>query len=160
MTGRDRKEMVMRAKHVCHVLEKAGLKPISPVLEEKVKSTTGPLVNNSRTRLKIFWKRDKEIIRKIAHVVLIDGAHDKSFGVEREYGLNRWNLWKPTVLIMKRNGITVADFEDDNVVETVEQAADVIAAKWGTRWKRWKWRIKMLDRCLPAWLWAQILAWR
>lgn len=160
MTGRDKAEMVKRAEYVCSVLKKYGLTPISPVLEENVKPKKGKLVNTNRGRLKLFWKRDKEIIRKEAHVVLVDGAHDKSFGVEREYGLNRWNLWKPTVLVMPYKGLTVADFEDDYCTDDIESAAEIIQEKFGTRWKRWKWRSRMLNRCVPAWLWNQILAWR
>ena len=160
MTGRDRHEQVVRAKHVKAVLEQYGITVISPVLEESVADVPGPLVNDSESRLAGFWARDKFIIRRIAHVVLIDGAHDKSYGVEREYALNRWNLWKPTVLIMPNVGLTVSKFEDDSVTDDLHIAGEFIRARYGTWFKRFKWRLGMLNRSLLGWIVDQIYAFR
>lgn len=160
MTGRDRHEQVQRACHVKAILTQYGIKVISPVLEESVEDVPGPLVNDSESRLKGFWERDKYIIRRIAHVVLIDGAHDKSFGVEREYALNRYCLWKPTILLCPKMGLTVSKFEDDIVTDDLHVAGEFIRAKFGTPWKRIKWRIRMLLRSLPTWIIDQVYAWR
>jgi hypothetical protein len=160
MTGRDKREQVKRAKHVKYVLEQYGITVISPVLEESVPDTPGPLVNDSESRLAGFWARDKYIIRRLAHVVLVDGAHEKSFGVEREYSLNRWNLWKPTVLVMPDMGLTVSKFEDDSVTDDLHIAGEFIRAKYGTWFKRVKWRVHMLGHSLPGWLLDQIYAFR
>lgn len=160
MTGRDQAEMVKRAKYVCHVLREYGIEPISPVLEEQVPDVPGALVNTDKDRLKGFWNRDKFIIRHVAHVTLVDGAEAKSMGVEREYGLNRFCLWKPTVLIVDKHGLTVADFEDDFITTDVHEAGVLIREKFGTFGKRFRWRLQMLFRTLPAWLYYQVLAFR
>lgn len=160
MTGRDKKEQVQRARYVCAILRQYNVEGISPVLFENVEETPGPLVNTDKERLRSFWSRDKQIIREEAHVVLVDGAHDKSFGVEREYMLNRGCLWKPTVLLCPPMGLTVADFEDDKIVHDVHAAGAYIRDNWGTWEKRFVWRIKMLARTLPSWIWYQILAFR
>jgi hypothetical protein len=160
MTGRDKREQIKRAKYVKAVMEQYGITVISPVLEENVPNTPGPLINDSESRLAGFWARDKYIIRRLAHVVLVDGAHDKSFGVEREYALNRWNLWKPTVLIMPDFGLTVSKFEDDSVTDDLHIAGEFIRARYGTWFKRFKWRVRMLSRSLPGWLLDQAYAWR
>ncbi len=160
MTNKDRHEQVARAKYVCAILRQYGLNPISPVLAENVEDKPGPLINDNRDRLRGFWARDKEIIRYEAHVVLIDGAHEKSFGVEREYMLNRGVLWKPTVLLMPPTGLTVVDFEDDYVAHDVHIAGEFIRKKWGTQRKRIMWRINMLARTLPRWILGQIYAFR
>lgn len=160
MTGRDKVDMVRRASYVCILLKKYGLTPIHPVIEEHIVPTQGPLVNRDQDKLRGFWKRDKWLIRNKAHVVLIDGANQKSFGVEREYGLNRWCLWKPTVLLIPDPAMSVADFEDDYIAVSLSDAAEFIRENFGTRRKRWKWRVKMLMRSLPGWISSQILAWR
>lgn len=160
MTGRDRHEMVSRAAYVCDRLKAHGVTPISPIIEEKVDDHKGSLHVNSKERLRIFWRRDKDIIRYKAHVVLIDGAEAKSFGVEREYALNRWCLWKPTVLLLSEHHVSVADFEDDYITNNLDNAAQLILEKWGSRQKRWQWRIDLLKRTLPNWLKDQVYAWR
>lgn len=77
MTGRDKLEMVDRAKYVCSVLKAKGITPISPVLEEEVKAETGKLVNHDEEKMRTFWARDKQIIRYVAHAVLLDQAEMK-----------------------------------------------------------------------------------
>src|SRR5258708_3157603 len=161
MSGRDKLEQVKRAEYVSKVLEENGLIAISPVVEEEVKPEEGKLVNHDKDRLKEFWKRDKEIIVKEAHVVLLDHGEMKSFGMEREMGLNRYCLWKPTIML-GTNGtpLSVAQFEDDMVFYSVHHAAQEINRLWGTRFDRWLWRLRMLNRTLPMWMYRQILAWR
>ena len=161
MSGRDKLDQVKRAKYVCRVLKKHSLTPISPVIEEEVKAEKGKLTNKDKPRLKIFWKRDKSIIRSEAQVLLMDNAEMKSFGMEREYCLNRGVLWKPTVIIVKPGtAISVAEFEDDYVTYSVNDAAKFIKVNWGTWKKRVWWRFCMLNRTLPRWVMGQILAWR
>jgi len=159
MTGRDKQEMRKRAEEVCFILREWGLTPISPVIEEKVPETKGLLLQLSNEQLKGFWKRDKDIITYEAHVVLCDEANLKSLGMEREYGFARYCLWKPTLTLLPE-GINVACFEDDLVVQTVDAAAAVISRNWGTRNKRIKWRLRMLLRTLPKWLFRQMYQWR
>lgn len=160
MTGRDKREQIKRAKYVCAILRQYGIEPISPVLEENVPNIPGPLINDNETRLAGYWARDKHIIRRLAHVILVDGAHEKSIGVEREYGLARWNLWKPVVLLMPNIGLTVSKWEDDYVTDDVHKAGELIRERWGTFEKRFVWRIRMLAKCLPAWILNQLYAFR
>lgn len=160
MTGRDKHEMVERAKYVCAVLRQYGITPISPVMEENVDDKPEILVNDNRERLHGYWKRDKWIIRRLAHVVLLDGADAKSFGMEREYALSRYCIWKPTVLLVPNVELSVATFEDDFIHRDVHSVGKFIRDTFGTRRKRWNWRIRMLLRSLPQWFWDQILAWR
>lgn len=160
MTNRDKREQVQRAKYVCAILRQFGVNPISPVLAENVEDKPGALINDNYDRLAGFWKRDKEIIRYEAQVVLIDGAHDKSFGVEREYALNRHCLWKPTVLLMPDVGLTVATMEDDYIAHDIHEAGKYIRDNWGTWFKRAKWRVRMLIRTLPKFIISQCFAWK
>lgn len=161
MTGRDRLEMVTRAKFVCGILKEYGLDPISPILEESVKPEEGKLVNHDKEKLHGFWKRDKEIIIKEAHVVLIDHGEMKSFGIEREYCLSRGVLWKPTcMLVPNHTPLSVAQFEDDRIFYSLHDAAQTIGRMWGTGHRRRIWRIQMLIRTLPKWLYRQALQWR
>src|SRR6476619_3209715 len=98
MSGRDKLEMHKRAQYVCSVFKEYGINAISPVIEEQVKPEEGKLINHDKERLREFWRRDKEIIRKEAHVVFLDHAEMKSYGMEREYAFSRYYLWKPTVI--------------------------------------------------------------
>lgn len=161
MTGRDKLEMVHRARRVCEIFREFGITPISPVIEEHVKEDEGKLINNDKERLKGFWKRDKEIIIKEAHVIFLDHAEMKSFGMEREYALSRGVLWKPTLIYLPpATPVSVAQFEDDAIFTSVHEAAKHIVDKWGTKHKRNVWRMKMLLRTLPGWLYRQVLQWR
>lgn len=160
MSGRDKAEMVKRAHYVKKVLTEAGLIPISPVIEEHVKEETGKLINSDKNRLKNFWKRDKEIIRQ-AHVVLLDHAEMKSFGMEREYGFNRYCLWRPTVIVVEPGTVTsVAEWEDDAIFTSLHEAAQYISKNWGTWPKRVLWRLSMLNKHLLRFVWDQLMGWR
>jgi len=161
MTGRDKSEMVHRAEHIKKIFSEFGIELISPVLEEGVKADHVKLINVNVDKIKTFWDRDKYIIRRISHAVLFDHAEMASLGMTREYSLNRGTLWKPTViLIPPGTPISVAALEDDSVTFSVHSAAQIMAEKWGSRWKRWTWRAAMINRTLPNWFLGQILAWR
>lgn len=158
MTGRDKVEMVERAKFGVSVFEKYGIKAISPVLKEEV-SGEGKLINNDKERLARFWADDKYIIRRVAHAVVFDQAEMSSFGMTREYSLNRGTLWKPSVIVTTAPA-SVAIFEDDAVVSSLNAAASLMSRQWGSRWKRWIWRTKMINRSLLKFLLDQLWSWR
>ena len=160
MTGRDKKEQVEHAQYVTEVLKKYDVQVVSPVLEEKVLALPGLLLNTDEVRLKNFWKRDKEIIRREVHAVLLDGADQKSFGMEREYMLSRGVLWKPTVLYMPKTFLNVSQFEDDFVSSDLDEIGKYLQDNFGTRKKRITWRIKMLIRSLPKWMVDQMYQFR
>lgn len=160
MTHRDKPEMIRRAKYLTAVCRQYGITLISPVLKEGVPDIPGPLENHDKATLQGHWADDKRIIRYEAHVNLIDGAQVKSYGIEREYGLSRWLLWKPTVLIVDKHELSVADFEDDYICTDAHQAAALIRDKWGTWGKRAVWRFRMLVRCLPRRIYDEFYQWR
>lgn len=161
MSGENKPEMVARARRVCEILAEESLTPISPVIEEQVKEEPGKLINSDKPRLKGFWSRDKHIIVWMSHVVFWDHAEKHSFGATREYGLNRYCIWKPTVIYVAPGTPTsVAEWEDDAIFTSVHEAAKFIRETWGSRWNRWTWRTKMLNRTLPGWLVRQVAAWR
>lgn len=160
MTGRDKKEQVERAQYISDLFATYGIKVLSPILEEKVLAVTGPLINDNEARLRDFWKQDKFIIRRLAHAVVIDGAEQKSFGVEREYMLSRGVLWKPTILLMPKTFLNVSQFEDDFISDDPHTVAQYLHDVHGTLLKRWKWRINMLAKSLPKWLLDQAYQWR
>ncbi len=161
MSGADKAEMVARAKRVCEIFRESGLTPISPVIEEQVPDTPGKLINADKEQLHTFWTRDKDIIANEAHIIYFDRFEQKSFGMEREYGLARYCLWKPTVVHVSPGTVTsVAEWEDDILVTSVHEAARLIAENWGTREKRVIWRVKMLRRTLCTWLKRQLMGWR
>lgn len=162
MTGRDKAEQIDRAQYVFRILRAYGMNPISPVFDEGVDYKKGePLIPMCAKELLEHWERDKYIIRRVAHVVLLDGADEASIGMTREYGLNRYCLWKPTIILWERQrGINVSHFEDDLSTYSLVKAVDIIASRFGTPWKRRVWRAKMLLRSLPRWIVDQLYAWR
>ena len=161
MSGRDKAEILARARRVCEIFREYGLTPISPVVEENVADEPGRLINHDREKLFAFWQRDKEILTDEAHVMFWDRAEQKSYGCEREYGFNRYCLWKPTVIYVSPGSPTsVAVWEDDEIFTSVHAAAEYIVKTWGTKRKRIFWRLKMLNRTFIGWVIRQIKAWR
>jgi len=161
MTNRDRHEQIERAQYLCQIARGFGLTPISPVLEEGVEDKPGPLVTNDPVFLRKVWAADKAIMAYRAHVTLMDGGDEGSVGMGREYGFNRYGLWKPTITLWgKDRGLTVAEWEDDGIFMSPRGALAFIAANYGTRLKRWRWRLAMLVRTLPRFLKRQVYAWR
>lgn len=161
MTGCSKDELVARAERVCEIMREFGITPISPVIEENVKNEPTKLINANKPQLSGYWKRDKQIIIEEAHVLFWDHAEQKSFGVEREYGLNRYCLWKPSVLyVPKGTPTSVSEWEDDAIFYSVHDACRYIVDMWGTPKRRRQWRWEMLKRTLPTWVKRQWLAWR
>ncbi len=161
MTGCQKDELVARAERVCEIFREYGITPISPVIEENVKDKPVKLVNADKEQLNKYWKRDKEIVIEEAHVLFWDHAEQKSFGVEREYGLNRFCLWKPTVLyVPKGTPTSVSEWEDDKIFTSIHEAAKYIVETWGTAKRRRQWRWDMLKRTLPEFIRRQWMAWR
>jgi hypothetical protein len=160
MTHRNRREMIQRAKYVSAIFKKAGVEAISPVLRERVPARPGKLKNPSKIRLFKKWTDDKDILCWEAHGMAWDEAQDKSTGAEREHGINRYLWWKPTVIILPEpHGITVAVFEDDLISGDVEAVAHYFSEHHGNLYKRWKWRLMLLNRCLVKFVVGQIWQW-
>lgn len=148
MTGLTGKELVERSKRVARILREHGVEPLDPVTAEGVRPTN-KITNSTYSQMVRFWKRDKEMIRE-AHVVIDLTPDRKSEGVAHELGYARYLLWKPVVRVYlngSRPSISsVAFFEDDLIVDSLEEAAVKINQKWGTWRKRFWWRVGIYNQ--------------
>lgn len=162
MTGRDKAEMVKTALSNKKIFEAAGITVLDPVLEEKVKPTHQELQDVPIHVLKGYWQRDKQMIRE-ANVIVDTTPELKSEGSAHEIGYARYFLWKPVVR-MYTGGIkplsAIVYFEDDLIVHSVEEAAIQIQKYWGTWFKRFMWRICLINRCYFKSLWYQLMEWK
>lgn len=158
MTGRIKEEVVAEAKRDKGFLEKAGFKVLCPVIEEGVKPTNQVLMS-SKKAMDVFWPRDKQMIRE-AHVIFDNSPHLNSEGVKHEIGYARYTLWKPIVRIFPEGKLpvksSVAFFEDDYICDSLLEATEYVYRVHGTFLKRLKWRLSMLNRCLPKWIGYQL----
>jgi hypothetical protein len=150
MTGQDQIQLIKTAEYIQHVFCAAGIDTFHPVLAEKVEYKRTPLRANAIT-LPPKWKMDKDAIED--SFVLVDSSADvKSEGREHEVGFMRYCLWRPVVRISPRHindcYYSIAVLEDDIIVGTPEEAAEVIVKNWGTWWKRRLWQFKMYNRCI------------
>lgn len=150
MTGLSGEELVERSLRVGQVLSDHGITVLDPVACEGVKPTSAP-TQASFQDLKVFWKRDKALIRE-AHVIFDITPERKSEGVSHELGYARYFLWKPVVRVYMSGGMplqaNVVYFEDDVIVSTLDDACHAALDLWGTPWKRLKWRLVLYKRCL------------
>lgn len=159
MTGRNTDELLYESKLTANILSQWGLSVSDPVTEEAVQPGNLNLQNSSDV-LKNYWKRDKQMIRE-AHVLLDLTGPAKSEGVAHEIGYARFCLWKPVIRVYPKGlGPSVAWFEDDAIVSCAADAARIIVERWGSPLKRFQWRVLMLLRCLPKWIWYQIKEWK
>jgi len=154
MSGRIKSDVVSESKTDKQFFERAGFKVLCPVAEENVKPSKQVLMA-SKDEISIYWKRDKKMIRE-AHILLDMTPHLNSEGSKHEIGYGRYNLWKPVIRVFPEGKIppdsSIAHFEDDAVVDTREFAVEYILRVHGTFYKRLKWRLSMLNRCLLKWL--------
>ena len=108
------------------------------------------------------WARDKKMLRW-AHVLIDLSPEQKSEGVAHEIGYARYYLWKPIVRVYRngrRPSASIAYFENDVIATSLEEAAQIIRERWGTRWKRFLWRLNMYRRCRLRALWHELGGWR
>ena len=153
MTGLSAKDVVEDAKKVREQIKfwfGKRVKILDPVEEEGVKSSSKP-ISSTPDLLQRYWQRDKEMIRE-AHVLLDLAGPAKSEGVLMEIGYARFFLFKPVVRIWPNLGSSVGRLEADAVVDNLNQAIFLIDRKWGTPYKRFKWRFALIKRCLINYL--------
>lgn len=150
MTGRVKEELVTEAINQKLFIESCGLIVLCPVIAEGVQPTKQVLLS-SKKAMDTFWKRDKEMIRE-AHLVFDLTPNKNSEGVKHEIGYARYSLWKPVVRIFPKNELpvksSVAFYEDDFICDSLTEAIDYAKAVHGTRMKRLKWKMQLLNRCL------------
>jgi len=114
---------------------------------------------SSKKAMDAFWPRDKEMIRE-ANLVFDMSPGMNSEGVKHELGYARYNLWKPVVRVFPTGKLpiksSVAWYEDDIVVDSLIEAVEYSLRVHGTKFKRIRWRLKMLNRSLLKWIWYQV----
>lgn len=155
MTGRYMDELVQEAQLTARVLRNYGFDVLDPILIEEVPNVREILEQTDAERLQRYWKRDKECLRE-CHLILDYKSCNKSDGVGVELAISRFAYWKPTIRIFPNAGICISKLEYDNVYEDLASAVLMMMVKYGTKQKILKWRIKMLLRSLPRFIWLQI----
>ncbi len=154
MTGRFCDELLAEAQMVSAKLEAAGFSVLSPVIEEGVPNKHTKLVN-TMGRLRQYWRRDKEMLNE-AHIMLDFNSQGKSDGVNVEMGYVRFYMYKPLIRIYPNLGLTISRIEYDCVTDSIDSAIKIMVERWGTRHKLLMWRMRMLIRCLPKIVGAQV----
>ena len=140
MTGLDQTELRAKAEKDSLILECEGIDVWHPVLKEKIQKRKVILKDRSPGIMDKIWMQDRVGI-KWAHVVLNNAASVYSAGAWRETGKSRYGKWKPTPSVwIDREAPFIAKNEDDGCYPSVLEAGQAIVEKWGTRWKRIKWR--------------------
>lgn len=147
MTGHTGDELVSRARTTRVLAKRYGVEALDPIRKERVRKSRKPLIPILPASLTKVWRADKRLIR-LAHVVIDLTGRDKSEGVSAELGYARYFLYKPVIRVWPGLGLSIARIEHDYVVETTEEAFQVAVALWGTPWKRFKWRLALIRRCL------------
>ncbi len=153
MTGLDCAPLIDDAQHLAYILVENGIEPYHPVLKEGLPYVNEPLKERSTEEMNQRWLDDKRAVRE-SHVILDTAPHLFSAGLKQEIGKARYRDWKPVIAIFpedfdmtKVSFITRAEY--DFVTDSIEQAAGYIWWKWGTRWKRIKWRLSIYLRSIP-----------
>lgn len=150
MTGRVKQDVVEEAKADKEFLEKAGFKVLCPVAEEAVESSNEKLVA-SKEKMAGYWKRDKEMIRE-SHILFHMSPHLNSAGAWQEVGYKRYHLQGPVVHIYPQGDLphsgAIPRLENDYVCDSLLEAVEYTLRMHGTFWKRTKWRLAKLNRCL------------
>jgi len=158
MTGRTGKELWDELRMLRPIYEQHGIKVISPIEGEGIPYSDAPLPDRTDKDGTHIWKdKDKFKIRE-ANVFVYPGLRRTSQGVMKEYMYARGVLWRPSVGVykppLKAGFITRA--EDDVVCASHQEAALTIATRWGSKRKRLKWRLAMLNRSILKWLGYQL----
>lgn len=155
MTGLYCDEIWVKAINDSQVYEKEGIEVITPIRGEGIPFAHVKLEDRSPEEMRRVWKTKDKGAVKDTHVLVYQCPDRWSQGVAHELVLARGVLWKPVVFVGRNAGFITRE-EDDVVAHTHQEAAIAIVQRWGTRRKRIMWRLKMLNRCLPKWIWEQI----
>jgi len=132
---------------------KRGIWVESPVPGEGIKPTKRPLGDRPGITGTMIWAKDKKQI-KDTNIFVFPADGFRSQGCVNELVKGRGAHWKITVFIHPKAGF-IAKEQNDIVCRDDESAARLIAKNFSSRHKRFFWRVKMLLRSLPGWLWQQ-----
>lgn len=149
MSGRSSAEVLAESMHDRLMFKFFKVTTLDPVEEEVDSIDPQGRIQATKTNMQMFWPRDKAMIRA-AHVFVDCTPHLKSQGVEREAGFARYHLWKPVVRVFPRGEVppdgALCYFEDDLIVDNIGYAAQEIIYRWGTPWKRLKWKFGIVKK--------------
>ena len=157
MTGRTGKDLWAEVQTVQPIYEKHGLTFITPIIGEGIEPDKEKIKDRTNAEMLTIWKKkDKQQIRD-ANVFVYICPKYTSQGIMKEYCLARGVCWKPTIgVYLDIHPGFITREEDDIVASSHEEAAQLIAKRFGTRTKRNIWRLKLLIKKVPKWLKQQI----
>lgn len=155
MTGRENGEVRKESDMLVRTIQNYGFEALSPVLEENIPYNSDILTATDQDTLERYWKRDKEMLRE-CDLMLDYMSCNKSDGVGKELGYTRYCLWKPTVRVFPGLRCAISKLEDDAVVESLNEALDLITRRFGSYEKLAIWRQEMWNRSYVPWLTEQL----
>lgn len=167
MSGLYWTDIALEAAFDKETLAEHGIEALDPVLAEIDEMGLVPAGRcgdgaKGQSYLAAHWARDKRMIRR-SHVLIDLSPEQKSEGVAHEIGYARYELWKPVIRVY-RNGqrptASIAYFENDLIVNSLDDAAYWINEFWGTWPRRFWWRIKLYARCFPKHCWRKLGEWK
>lgn len=161
MSGRSNEIVYEESKSEREFLRKAGFNILCPVEFEGVKKNNNTL-QASKEQMLGFWPRDKQMIRE-SHILFHMTPLLRSDGAWHEVGYKRYHLQGPVVHIYPQGKLppegVVSYLEDDFVCDSLEEAIEYTLRVHGTFWKRTKWRLAKLNRCLLKSIYYQAKEW-
>jgi hypothetical protein len=161
MTGRNKADVVAEAEADAAFLRMAGFDVLCPVEKEKVKKENASLCA-TKDQMLAFWPEDKRMIRE-SHILFHMSPHLNSAGAWQEVGYKRYHLQGPVVHVYPQGQLpsdgAVPRLENDYVCDSLVEAIEYTLRVHGTFWKRTKWRLAKLNRCLLKSLYYQAREW-
>ena len=154
MTGKTGYKIWQEYRYRKKIYRRYGVRVNSPVPGEGIKATRVRLPNRPGHQGTLIWLKDKIQIKK-SNVFVYPLLKRRSQGCEFELVKARGSCWKPTFYLHDRPGF-ISREQSDVVCASDYTAARKIVKLFGSRHKRFIWRIKMLLRSLPKWLFQQL----
>ena len=131
-----------------------GIKVESPVPGEGIRPIKRKIGDRPGMTGTMIWAKDKQQIKDNSIIVFPpDGL--RSQGCVNELVKGRGAHWKITVFIHPKAGF-IAKEQNDIVCKDDEAAARLIKRHFASRHQRCIWRLKMLNRSVPGWIWQQM----
>lgn len=132
-----------------------GVKINSPVPGEGIKKNNDVLKDRRGPGGTKIWSKDKSQIYK-SNAICFEKENMRSQGSIFELVKARGSLFKITVFVHSKPGF-IAREQADITARGLESAYKQLSEKFGSRYKRAKWRLNMLATKLPKWVWRQFL---
>ena len=144
MSNREWEDVCNESIYCKRILAANNIIAVDPVDIEIIPDHSKPIAIRTDEQGKKAWSDDKKAIAN-CHVLIDVTPHLKSEGVAHEIGLMRYGYWKPVIRILKPGTPKpmIPYFDDDILVYSLHDAAELINERWGTWWKRFVWRLKI-----------------